>query len=182
MTDQELKSVTLSDDDLKEPEPFFKEGVHRVVIDSAKFEKNQDGKIFLEVKVIGEENQKADARLWFTEKARPYSIDTIRKIFVHNAADDSAKDKIRTAIAMIKSLAELNAILPKLAGKECWYSIKKLDNTYIDRNGNEKNSYDKNLTSYKPTESNKNATEKQDDITPSNDEVDKPVDLNDIPF
>lgn len=62
MTDEELKNMKLSEEDLKES-TYFTEGVHAVTITEATFEKNANDKVFLNVKVQGTNGEQGDARL-----------------------------------------------------------------------------------------------------------------------
>lgn len=175
MTDEELKNMTLSEEDLKES-TYFTEGVHAVTITEADFEKNPNGKVFLNVKVEGVNGEQGSARLWFTGAATPFSVDKIRKIFVHNAKDDEQKQKIRDFFKSMKSLYEMSQLIQKLPGKSCWYTIQKTEETYIDNNGDEKYRYERNIWGYEPKLKSKSENIAEDI------DLSEPVDLSEIPF
>lgn len=180
MTDAELKAATLSEDDTKDVDGFLNEGVHDVVITSARFDKNANGKVFVEVDVVDDSNRKGSAKIWFEGGAIPYSINTIRTIFVHNADSKEDKDKLRAYFKSPKDLYEISQILPKLEGKQCWYSSQKTDETYEAKDGTTKHRYENNVWGFEPTL--KPRDERHQDIAPSEDDLEKEVDLSEIPF
>jgi hypothetical protein len=179
MTDEELKNMKLSEEDLKES-TYFTEGVHAVTITEASFEKNPNDKVFLNVKVESVNGEQGEARLWFTGAATPFSVDKIRKIFVHNAKDDDQKQKVRDFFKNMKSLYEMSQLVQKLPGKSCWYTIQKTEETYIDNNGDEKYRYERSIWAYEPKLKNK-SEKSTEDITEDID-ISEPVDLSEIPF
>lgn len=184
MNEEELKSVTFSDDDVKE-NVFFMQGVHSVIIKKATIDKNKAGKPFIQLDVEGENGEEGSARRWFTGAATPYTIDTIRKIFVHNAKNEDDKQKLRDFFKTVKTLYDIAQIKDRLIGKQCWFTLQKSDDTYIDENGDEKNSYDKNFWGYEPTLKTEKKPVKREE--PSQDVVledvdDSPIDLSEIPF
>jgi hypothetical protein len=173
MTEQELKSVTFSEEDLKE-NSFLGVGVHEVEISAVKFDSSTTGKIFLNVEVE-KDGATGSARLFFSEEAKKYSIDKIRGIFVHNCETDGKKQQIRDFFKTITTLADLNKIIDRLVGKKCWYKNEKTEETYVDRNGDEKYRYNKDIAGYEM----KMKVEKNDEPV---DYLDEPVDLSEIPF
>lgn len=176
MTEQELKNMTLSEEDVKES-TFFTTGVHKVSITEAAFEKNASEKVFLRIAVKGVEGQEGEAKLWFTGGATPFSVDKIRKIFVHNAEDDEQKQKVRDYFKGMKSLYDLSQLAGKLPGKECWYTVEKTEETYVDQNGDERYRYEKNIWAYEPKLKKK---ESASEVVA--DDIPDEVDLSDIPF
>lgn len=173
MTDEELKNMTLSEEDVKES-TYFTQGVHAVTITEAGFEKNPNGKVFLNVKVEGVNGEQGEARLWFTGAATPFSVDKIRKIFIHNAKDDDQKQKVRDFFKNMKSLYEMSQLVQKLPGKSCWYTVEKTEETYTDNNGDEKHRYDRNIWGYEPK-----PKKKTDEVI---EDIPEEVDLSEIPF
>lgn len=141
--------MKLNDDMKKEiSNNYFSEGVHKVKIGSVHFV-TDNGKEYAEFLVVGDEGQEGTARVYFTEKAATYSFNTIRGIFVHNSPE-SSKDKTRDAINAIEDTETLEKQCQKLIGKECWYMVQKSDQTYVNNNGETKNSYNKNIYHYEP--------------------------------
>jgi hypothetical protein len=88
--------------------------------------------------------------MFFTEKANKITISTIRRILVHNAEDENKKQEIRIKFQTVTSLLDLKAFVMDLIGKQAWLKIEKSDRTYIDNDGNEKFSYNRNLYGYEP--------------------------------
>lgn len=150
LNDIKLKAFKITEDDLVE-QNFFREGVHEVMITSAEFFETDDKKIFLELNIIGSNDEQDTARLYFTEGAKKISLDTIRKILVHNASDDETKDKIREAYKKVTSLAQLVPFTLKLVDKQAWYKVEKSDKTYTSKETGEiKTSYNRNIYGFEP--------------------------------
>lgn len=185
MTEEELKKATLSEEDTKAVGGFLNEGVHDVTVKSAKFDKNPNGKVFVEVEVADDSDRKGSAKLWFEGGATPYSLNTIRTIFVHNAETKEDKDKLREFFKAPKSLHVISEVLPKLTGKQCWYSSQKTEETYEANDGSTKHRYENNVWAFEPTLKPRNEesqeTSHQDNL-PDDRDVDEPIDLSEIPF
>lgn len=169
MTEQELKSVTFSEEDLME-NSFLGIGVHEVKITDMKFDKSSTGKIYLSVDVE-KDGASGNARLFFSDEAKKYSIDKVRSIFVHNCESEEDKQKIREFFKTIADLSDLNKIISKLVGKSCWYKNEKLEETYVDKNGDEKHRYNKDIAGY---EMKIKSSDKSN--------LGEPIDLSEIPF
>jgi len=151
ISDINLKTARIKPEDLVEDE-YFGQGVHEVIISNAEFFKDdKNDKIYLDVDVADEQNiRKAQVRMFFTEKANKITISTIRRILVHNAEDENKKQEIRIKFQTVTSLLDLKAFVMDLIGKQAWLKIEKSDRTYIDNDGNEKFSYNRNLYGYEP--------------------------------
>ena len=189
MTDEELKQVTFSEEDTKEMGGFIREGIHEVTITKVEFKKNGNGKPFLNVEVKNEDDATGSSKIWFTGNATPYSINTIRTIFVHNAETKEDKDKLRDFFKGVENLYVLSQTVNKLVGKQCWYAVEKTDETYEDDDGNTKHRYDRSVWGYEPNFKNRKLSQdevlseaKKQDSLPTEDEVDQPIDLSEIPF
>lgn len=150
LNDIKLKTFKITEEDLVE-QNFFREGVHEVIITSAEFFETDDKKIYLELGIMGSNDEQDTARLYFTEGAKKISIDTIRKILVHNASDDETKDKIREAYKKITNLAQLSPFVLRLVDKQAWLKIEKSDKTYTSKETGEiKHSYNRNIYGFEP--------------------------------
>lgn len=151
--------VKFSDKDKQEMGEFFELGIHKVEIATVIFDKTEDGREFVDFEVVDPETntKEASARLWFhTAGARKYSFNTIRTIFVHNAAEDK-KQKIREKVDAVKDTKELDELCQSLVGKEAWLQVYEDPNrTYRvrDKDGNEtgevKPSINRDITGYEP--------------------------------
>jgi len=185
MTPQELKSVAFSEEDVKEIGGFIREGIHSVTIEKVGFEKNANDKPYLNVEVKDENGNEGAAKIWFTGAAIPYSINTIRTIFVHNASNEEDKEKLRQFFKGLegKSLYELSQFTDKLVGKQAWYSVRKTDETYEDKDGNTKSRYDRSIWGYEPTFKDEKETASKDVALSVEEFEEAPeFDLSDIPF
>ena len=194
ISDINLKTARIKPEDLVEDE-YFGQGVHEVIIYGAEFYKDEKkGNIYLDVDVADEQNvKKAQVRMFFTEKANKITISTIRRILVHNAEDENKKQEIRTKFQTVTSLLDLKAFVMDLIGKQAWLKIEKSDRTYIDNDGNEKFSYNRNLYGYEPemtaqkkkTDADSGVVDNQDTL-PTEQEVDNmgemEINMADVPF
>ena len=183
MTQEELKSVTITPEETKES-GYFEFGVHEVKIAKTKIDKH-DNKPYAEIFV---ENDSAEdrARLWLhTPDTRRISIDTVRKILVHNQEDEDIKQKIREKIQQIKNLADFAALLEKTVGCTAWFKVSEDEDRTYKKNGEIKKSINRRIYGYEPkSDTSKTQTEvkseTQEPEAPEN--FDEPVDLSDIPF
>ena len=183
MTQEELKSVTITPEETRES-GYFEFGVHEVRIAKTKIDKH-DNKPYAEIFV---ENESAEdrARLWLhTPDTRRISIDTVRRILVHNQENEDIKQKIREKIQQIKNLADFAAILEKTVGCTAWFKVSEDEDRTYEKDGKVKKSINRRIYGYEPkSETSKTQTEAkpetQEPETPEN--FDEPVDLSDIPF
>jgi hypothetical protein len=130
---------------------YFGEGIFKVQIVSVKAGETDKGSEYFEFELVGEGGEEGNARVYFTEKAKPYSFNTIRAIFVHNAVNDAAKEKTRKAIDAVKDTDELLKLCEALRGKECWLLVEKTGEKYTSKsNGREYDQLNKNIYGYEP--------------------------------
>jgi hypothetical protein len=132
----------------------------------------ENGKEYVEVTVLGPNEEEDTARVWFTtDKAANYSFNVLRQIYVHNAPEDK-KEEARATIDAVKSTEELVATLSeKLVGGECWFTkYPDPTRTYTAADGSTRPSINKNVYGYEPKER-PELMPKDDQITKSN--VDK---------
>lgn len=146
-------------------------GVHKVQL--ALFEQGftdddpENGKEFVEISVLGPNEEEDTARVWFTtDKAANYSFNVLRQIYVHNAPEDK-KDAARDTIDAVKSTEELVAVLnEKLIGGEAWFTkYPDPTRTYQAADGSTRQSINKNVYGYKPN--------LREDLMPKDDQVTK---------
>lgn len=163
LNDVKMKVFKITEEDLVE-QNFFREGVHEVIITSAEFFETDDQKIYLELGIMGSNDEQDTVRLYFTDGAKKISLDTIRKILVHNAPDEETKGKIREAYKKITNLAQLNPFALRLIDKQAWLKIEKSDKTYTSKETGEiKHSYNRNIYGFEP---------KMKKVTPSESKTD----------
>ena len=180
MTQEELKSITITPEETKES-GYFDFGVHEVKIAKTKIDKH-DYKPYVEIFV---ENDSAEdrARLWLhTPDTRRISIDTVRKILVHNQENEDIKQKIREKILQIKNLADFAALLEKTVGCTAWFKISEDEERTYEKDGKVKKSINRRIYGYKPKSE---QVEEQTEVkaeTETTENFDEPVDLSDIPF
>ena len=192
MTQEELKSITITPEETKES-GYFEFGVHEVKIAKTKIDKH-DNKPYAEIFV---ENDSAEdrARLWLhTPDTRRISIDTVRRILVHNQEDENIKQKIREKIQQIKNLADFAALLEKTVGCTAWFKVSEDEDRTYEKDGKVKKSINRRIYGYEPksdnpkaqaeTKSQVKAVEADENGTAhyADDNYDEPVDLSDIPF
>ena len=183
MTQEELKSIMITPEETKES-GYFEFGVHEVKIAKTKIDKH-DNKPYAEIFV---ENDSAEdrARLWLhTPDTRRISIDTVRRILVHNQENEDIKQKIREKIQQIKNLADFAALLEKTVGCTAWFKVSEDEDRTYKKNGEIKKSINRRIYGYEPkSDTLKTQTEvkseTQEPEVPEN--FDEPVDLSDIPF
>lgn len=131
---------------------WFGFGVHKVNIGMIELSPADAEKEYIEITVVGDDEEEDTARVWFTsEKAANYSFNVLRGIYVHNAPE-AAKDAARETMDAVQDTTEFVAKLnEKLIGGECWFT-KYLDptRTYIAADGTTKQSVNKNIYGYEP--------------------------------
>ena len=130
---------------------WFGYGVHKVTIGAIEVGETDDNKEFIEVVLLGDNEEEDTARVWFSsDKAANYSFNVLRQIYVHNAPE-AKKDAARDAVDATSDTAELTALLQKLIGKECWFTkYPSSTRTYVNQAGETKQSIDKNIMGYEP--------------------------------
>lgn len=131
---------------------WFGFGVHKVHIGAIELSETESGKEYVEVTVLGDNEEEDSARVWFTsEKAANYSFNVLRQIYVHNAPEEK-KDAARDTMDAVKDTEELVAKLnDRLIGGECWFTkYPDPERTYLDASGNIKQSINKNIYGYEP--------------------------------
>lgn len=178
MTNEELKNITISPEEIRET-TYFKFGTHEIVISKVKIDKHED-KPFAEIFV---ENDVAEdrARLWLhTPDTRRISIDTVRKILIHNQKDEEIKQKIREKFQQIKNLADFAALLKKTVGCAAWFKVSEDETRTYQKDGEIKKSINRRIYSYEPKSDAEVKTSGKDAEIPDN--FDQEVDLSDIPF
>lgn len=176
MTNEELKNITISPEEIRET-TYFEFGTHEIVISKVKIDKHED-KPFAEIFV---ENDSAEdrARLWLhTPDTRRISIDTVRKILIHNQENEEIKQKIREKFQQIKNLADFAALLEKTVGCAAWFKVSEDETRSYEKNGEVKKSINRRIYGYQPKDSQKAKVEQKDEVEELSDEVD----LSDIPF
>ena len=183
MTQEELRNITITPEETRES-GYFEFGVHEVRIAKTKIDKH-DSKPYAEIFV---ENESAEdrARLWLhTPDTRRISIDTVRRILVHNQEDENIKQKIREKIQQIKNLADFAVLLEKTIGCTAWFKVSEDEDRTYEKDGKVKKSINRRIYGYEPKSDNlktqaETKSETQEPETPEN--FDEPVDLSDIPF
>lgn len=183
MTQEELKNITITPEETREG-GYFEFGVHEVKIAKTKIDKH-DNKPYAEIFV---ENESAEdrARLWLhTPNTRRISIDTVRRILIHNQENEDIKQKIREKIQQIKNLADFAVLLEKTIGCTAWFKVSEDEDRTYEKDGKVKKSINRRIYGYEPksdiskTQA-ETKSETQEPETP--DSFDEPVDLSDIPF
>lgn len=127
-------------------------GVHKVKIGMIERGETESGKEYIEVTVLGENEEEDTARVWFTsDKAANYSFNVLRQIYVHNAPEDK-KDAARSTFDAVKDTEEVVKLYnEKLIGGECWFTkYPDPERTYTNANGEIKQSINKNIMGYEP--------------------------------
>lgn len=159
---------------------YFGEGVHKVKIIGVIQDKNDNGSEYFEFGLEGENGEEGTARIYWTEKAQKYSFNAVRDIFVHNTKEAN-KDMIRAKVDATKDTDELFKLVDaNLIDKEAWFKVEKAGTTYVNNNGETKNSYNRNLYGYEPAMKKQTAEDLIDEFKKNADST--PIESNDIPF
>lgn len=174
-----MVKVNLTDEDLapRGESNYFTEGVHEVLIEKAE-RGVHDGKEYVEFTVKGENGETDTTRLWFTtEKSCKYALSILAGIATHNKESEADKQKVRDAFKQITDTDQVDdKFLKKFENDHAFFSVYKSDTrTYTNAQGETKPSFDKNLYGYKPNE-------KKDLVADAKAELQKPIDLSEIPF
>lgn len=143
-----------NDDDKKEiaqgAAGFYEEGVYPVQIVDVTGGETDKGSEFFEFEVVGAEGQEGKVRIYFTEKAKPYSFNTVRNIFVHNTVEKN-RDKVREQVDACKNTDELLKLCEALRGKDCWVLVQYTGDTYTNpSSGKSYKNVNRNLYGYEP--------------------------------
>lgn len=170
-----MVKVQIEDKDLADRKPYFGAGVHEVYITEAKVEKPEGKAPYIEVTVIGENDEKDDIRLYISEAAAPYTLSNLGRIAVHNKQDEKEKEGVRTAFKAITDTDQIDQkFLDKFKDMQAWILTEedlgapKPNGGYYLRSS---------LYSYKPTP-------RVPEMTPEqlmSDQNEK-IDLDEIPF
>lgn len=125
-------------------------GVNNVKLVGATASETPEGKEFLALTVSNGEVE-AEARVWFTGKASPYSLQTIQQIVVHSASE-ADKEKARMGVQTVADLDALADLLNKMCvGAELWVTVYyDPSRTYVNQNGETKRSINTNVYGYEP--------------------------------
>ena len=183
MTQEELKSITIAPEETKES-GYFEFGVHEVKIVKTKIDKH-DNKPYAKI-FVKNDSVEDRARLWLhTPDTRRISIDTVRRILVHNQENEDIKQKICEKIQQIKNLADFAALLEKTVGCTAWFKVSEDEDRTYEKDGKVKKSINRRIYGYEPKPDVPKAqaetkSEAQEPEAPEN--FDEPVDLSDIPF
>lgn len=146
-----MVNFKMTDNDYTEQSKYFEEGVHKVKIAGAIMDKMDDGREYVEIGVEGSEGETAEVRMWLhSEKAFKFTMRTLQGIAVHNAKDDTQKDKIRQFFVGDFDDAKIKKVLEKLDGYEAWFTVYQSDRTYTNAQGETRHSYDRNIYGYEP--------------------------------
>jgi len=104
----------------------------------------------------------------------PYTLRTLQGILVHNTKTEIDADKVRAYFRKLDDSDNLD--LKKFNGAQAWYKKEKNGETYTNKDGEERDSYDTGIFNYEP-KMKKPADTVIEDIT-----EDAPIDLSEIPF
>lgn len=127
-------------------------GVHKVKIGLIELGETDGGKEYVEITVLGDNEEEDTARVWFTtDKAANYSFNVLRQIYVHNAPE-AKKDAARDTMDAIGDTEQLvKALSEKLIGGECWFTkYPDPQRTYEAADGSTRQSINKNVYGYEP--------------------------------
>jgi hypothetical protein len=136
-------------------------GIHDVFIKSVELTQAKSGTLGMKLVVENEEG-KNDVTMWLSEAALPYTIENVSRLVVHNTAEDKKADA-RSFMSNIVSAKELLTVAKaKLVDGVAFLSVReaKDGSTYLDKNGVEQVSLERNLLSYKPKETTQQAVAK----------------------
>ena len=149
-----MVKVNLTDEDLatRGDKKYFNEGEYEVLIQNVELGTTDSGKAYVELTVLGHDDETDTARLWFTtDKSAKYSLSILAGIAVHNKQTEADKAGVRTAFKKITDTDQVDdKFLAKFKEMDAFFTVYKSDRTYTNANGEEKHSYDKNIYGYMP--------------------------------
>lgn len=130
---------------------YFGYGVHKVKIGLLEQGESKNGSEYIEFTLLGDNEEEATARLYFTDKSAKYSFNTARQIYVHNAPEDK-KQVARDTFDAVADTDELVKLFnDKLIGGECWFTkYQSRDRTYVDQQGVTRKSIETNIYGWEP--------------------------------
>lgn len=167
--------------DLQGGNTYIPEGIHTVAIESFELGTTDSGKAYGEFKVVSiDDPDKNDtARVWFTTpKGIKFSLRKIHGIASHNAKDPAAQTKVDDFFLNIEDTDELEKIAKNFKGYDAWFQVSKSGRFYTGSDGNEYESYDKEIYGYEP----RPKTPVSDDTILDDIKKGSPVDADEIPF
>lgn len=147
--------ANFNEDDKKEiaqgASGFYEEGVYPIQIVDVTGGVTDKGSEFFEFEVVGKDGEEGKVRTYFTDAAKPYSFNTIRSIFVHNAVNESAKEKTRAKIDSVENTDELLKLCEALRGKDAWLLVQYTGETYTNpSSGKSYKNVNRNIYGYEP--------------------------------
>ena len=141
------------DKEVKEFSERLPFGVHKVQLVVATADATNEGKEFIELSFVTEDNFEDTVRLWFVGGAANISFNTLHQIAVHNQKTEEKKEKMRQAMDRVADSEELvNLLNDSTIGGEFWvtkfYDPKR---TYTNERGTFR-SFNTNAYGYAPKE------------------------------
>lgn len=158
---------------------WFAYGVHKVHIVLVELGETDASKEYVEVTILGDNEEEDTARVWFTtDKAANYSFNVLRQIYVHNAPEDK-KDTARDEMDGVADTKELVDLLQKTVGGNCWFTkYPSADRTYQAQDGTTKRSIDKNIMGYEPQLQADRIPKETEQFNPGTGAANELIDLN----
>jgi hypothetical protein len=151
---EDMKFTDATKEESKFSGNYFNYGVHKVKLGLIETGETESGKEYIELTVLGENEEEDTARVWFsTEKAANYSFNTLSQIAVHQGKNDEEKSAIRAAVINCGDTDEIVKLFnDKFVGTaELWFTVyPSPDRTYQAADGSTKKSIDKNVYGYEP--------------------------------
>jgi hypothetical protein len=129
----------------------FPYGVHQVVITGFDIKKADNGNEFVEVGFANMDGTIEDkCRVYFTEKARLYSFNTMRQIYVHNAPSDK-KELARKQVDAVPNLDNLVELMGSKKSLQAWVTkYQDPTRTYLGSDGRTYKSTNISIMGYEP--------------------------------
>lgn len=156
---------------------YFEAGAHVVILEELKNVTPENGSPYVNVKVLGENDEQADIRVYTSEKAAPYTIALFGRIAVHNKATDAAKNKVRAAFKSINDTDQMtDTFLKNLEKMQAWILTEEDKNAPKPNGGYYLRS---TLYSWEPTPRAKTSEEQVQELTNTSTPVNDP---DEIPF
>lgn len=129
-----MVKVNPTEEDLKTTgnRSWFDVGEYEVGIESATFETDKNGKDYIQWNFadVNDTDIKGDCRNYLTtEKAVLYAMRTMQGIAVHNAADDTEKERIRKTFLAVKDSDELKTMVGKYTNMTAFIQVYEDENS-----------------------------------------------------